>query len=122
MAPDGEHKEKTMSTKNMRSRISSKAVQTIRPEGLYRWDEFADRIPFSRETWRQRILKGQAPGGKNRHFDGGGLYLEVLASGSKRWRLKYRRPISRKENTLTFGPYPQITLAAARALREKAKE
>ena len=61
MAPDGEHKEKTMSTKNMRSRISSKAVQTIRPEGLYRWDEFADRIPFSRETWRQRILKGQAP-------------------------------------------------------------
>lgn len=68
-----------------------------------------------------RAIK-HAPGGKNRHFDGGGLYLEVLASGSKRWRLKYRRPISRKENTLTFGPYPQITLAAARALREKAKE
>lgn len=29
-------------------------------------------------------------GGRNRLFDGGGLYLELLPSGSKKWRLKYR--------------------------------
>jgi len=33
----------------------------IHPEGLYRWKEFADRIPFSRETWRKRVLIGAAP-------------------------------------------------------------
>lgn len=33
----------------------------IFPEGLYRWKEFADRIPFSRETWRKRVLIGAAP-------------------------------------------------------------
>ncbi|MBW4789174.1 tyrosine-type recombinase/integrase [Alcaligenes faecalis subsp. faecalis] len=60
-------------------------------------------------------------GGKNRLFDGGGLYLELLPSSSKRWRLKYRRPITGKENILTFGPYPEIGLAAAREQREKAK-
>ncbi|MGN6024619.1 helix-turn-helix transcriptional regulator [Alcaligenes faecalis] len=41
-----------------------KSAPTIHPEGLYRWDEFADRIPFSRETWRKRILAGQAPAAK----------------------------------------------------------
>ena len=33
----------------------------IHPDGLYRWKEFADRIPFSRETWRKRVLSGTAP-------------------------------------------------------------
>lgn len=41
-----------------------KSASTIHPEGLYRWDEFADRIPFSRETWRKRVLAGQAPAAK----------------------------------------------------------
>ncbi|MBT0647316.1 integrase arm-type DNA-binding domain-containing protein, partial [Escherichia coli] len=29
--------------------------------------------------------------------DGGGLYLEVSAKGSKYWRMKYRRPSDKKE-------------------------
>jgi predicted DNA-binding transcriptional regulator AlpA len=33
----------------------------LRPEGLYRWNDFADRIPFTRETWRQRVKAGTAP-------------------------------------------------------------
>ena len=41
-----------------------KNAPIIHPEGLYRWDEFADRIPFSRETWRKRVLAGQAPAAK----------------------------------------------------------
>ena len=33
----------------------------IFPEGLYRWSEFANRIPYSRETWRLRVKEGRAP-------------------------------------------------------------
>lgn len=60
-------------------------------------------------------------GGRNRLFDGGGLYLELLPSGSKKWRLKYRQP-NGKENRLTFGDYPQVTLSQARIERENAKQ
>ena len=37
--------------------------------------------------------------------DGGGLYLEVSAKGSKYWRMKYRRPPTRKgiASHLVFG-------------------
>lgn len=45
--------------------------------------------------------------------DGRGLYLEVMPSGSKKWRLKYRRPDGR-ENRLSFGAYPEVSLAGAR--------
>jgi len=52
--------------------------------------------------------------------DGGGLYLEVVPSGSKYWRLKYR--FAGKEKRLALGVYPQIALAEARELREIAKK
>lgn len=59
------------------------------------------------------------PDGGNKLFDGGGLYLELMPSGSKKWRLKYR--FNGKENRLTFGDYPALSLAEARDRREKAK-
>lgn len=62
-----------------------------------------------------------SPDGKNRLFDGGGLYLELFPSGAKRWRLKYRRPQSKVESRLTFGSYPEVSLAKARQMREEAK-
>ncbi|NLP62337.1 Arm DNA-binding domain-containing protein [Paraburkholderia sacchari] len=46
------------------------------------------------------------PDGNNKLFDGGGLYLELMPSGSKKWRLKYR--FNGKENRLTFGDYRPI--------------
>lgn len=49
--------------------------------------------------------------------DGGGLYLEVLPSGAKSWRLKYR--FAGKEKRLVFGLYPTVTL---KAVRERAFE
>jgi len=52
--------------------------------------------------------------------DGGGLYLEVRASGGKYWRMKYR--FAGKEKLLAIGTYPEISLADARKAREKAKE
>lgn len=44
--------------------------------------------------------------------DGGGLYVEVLVTGSKVWRYSYRLGGSRPK--LTIGPYPEIGIADAR--------
>lgn len=60
------------------------------------------------------------PSGKPRKLtDGGGLYLHVAPGGGKLWRMRYR--FAGKEKLLSFGPYPTVTLADARALRDKAK-
>ncbi|MES2901579.1 MAG: integrase arm-type DNA-binding domain-containing protein [Pseudomonadota bacterium] len=53
-------------------------------------------------------------------FDGNGLYLDVSPSGSRIWRLKFRQADG-KENRLTFGPYPEITLQHAREKRLAAR-
>lgn len=55
-------------------------------------------------------------------FDGDGLELKVNISGTKKWILKYYRPFSKKRTNLTFGDYPDISLAEARKLRTEAKE
>ncbi|MBF0445652.1 MAG: DUF4102 domain-containing protein, partial [Magnetococcales bacterium] len=66
-------------------------------------------------------LKRLTPGSKTvKHFDGGGLFLEVPKSGNKRWRLKYR--FGGKEKLLAIGVYPTITLKEARNKREAAKK
>jgi len=49
-------------------------------------------------------------------YDGNGLYLEVTAT-SKRWRFKYT--IRYKENRLSLGLYPDVSLKDA---RDKARE
>lgn len=46
--------------------------------------------------------------------DGNGLYLEITPSGKKSWRMAYRRPITKKNNRLSFGDYPLIGIAEAR--------
>jgi integrase len=51
--------------------------------------------------------------------DGGGLYLMVVPTGAKRWRLTYRW--LGKQRTLALGVYPAITLADARHARDTAK-
>jgi hypothetical protein len=54
-----------------------------------------------------------------RLFDGGGLYLAVLPSGTKSWRMKYR--FAGREKKLNLGAYPLISLKQARELRDKAR-
>lgn len=44
--------------------------------------------------------------------DGRGLYLAVMPTGSKLWRMKYR--IGGKEKTYSIGAYPEVSLADAR--------
>ncbi|MBC7624132.1 MAG: integrase arm-type DNA-binding domain-containing protein [Aeromicrobium sp.] len=53
--------------------------------------------------------------------DGGGMYLEVTPSGSKIWRMSYRQP-NGKNNRLTFGAYPEVSLLDARAKRMDARK
>lgn len=52
--------------------------------------------------------------------DGGGLYLEIMPTGSKLWRMKFKRK-NGKENRLAFGRYPEISLAEAREKRLEAR-
>ena len=53
-------------------------------------------------------------------FDGGGLYLEISPSGGRSWRYKYR--FDAKENRISFGRYPEITLAEAREKHRDARK
>lgn len=49
-----------------------------------------------------------------------GLYLFIKPNGSKAWRLKYR--FLGKEKSLSFGLYPDVTLADAREARDNARK
>ncbi|MDR1019631.1 MAG: integrase arm-type DNA-binding domain-containing protein, partial [Synergistaceae bacterium] len=51
--------------------------------------------------------------------DSHGLYLEIRPSGKKVWRMRYW--IKGKENTLTFGDYPLVSLKEARQKRDGAR-
>lgn len=50
-----------------------------------------------------------------RHSDGGGLYLNVSASGGKSWVFMWTPP-GGKRREMGLGPYPTVTLAKARAM------
>lgn len=49
-----------------------------------------------------------------------GLYLEVAPSGGKWWRLRYW--LNGKENRLSLGVYPDVSLAQAREKRDEARK
>ena len=51
--------------------------------------------------------------------DGEGLYLEIMPSGKKYWRLRYW--IDKKEYKKSLGPYPTVSLKEAREARDEAK-
>jgi hypothetical protein len=52
--------------------------------------------------------------------DGKGMYLLIMPNGSKYFRLDYR--LDGKRQTLALGVYPEISLEAARANRDIAKQ
>ena len=51
--------------------------------------------------------------------DGNGLHLLVSPNGSKLWRLRYR--IGGKQNLLSLGSFPEVSLASARTKRDDAR-
>lgn len=52
--------------------------------------------------------------------DSGQLYLHVTPAGGKHWRMNYM--YGGKQKTLTFGPYPAVSLLDARKRRDGAKD
>jgi integrase len=51
--------------------------------------------------------------------DGLGLYIEVMTSGAKYWRMRYRK--GKREEKITLGCYPILSLADARDLCTEAR-
>lgn len=70
------------------------------------------------DTFVKQVKHTGKPAG-DKHTDGGSLYLLVKASG-KYWRMDYQHAGKRK--TLALGVYPAVSLAKARAGRDKARE
>ena len=65
-----------------------------------------------------KIRNAKPESKKYKIADGEGLFLLVLPSGSKYWRLKYY--FGGKEKQLALGVYPEVGLAEARNLRAQA--
>lgn len=71
-------------------------------------------------------IKAAKPAEKSyKLVDSGRLYLDVTKAGGKHWRWNYDFGKNAQgkpaQKTLTFGPYPGITLVKARAMRDDAK-
>ncbi|MFT8334722.1 MAG: integrase arm-type DNA-binding domain-containing protein [Acetobacter orientalis] len=67
-----------------------------------------------------KIKTAKAEAKPYRLADSEGLFLHVMTTGKKFWRVRYR--VEAKEQTLTLGAYPSIGLKDARKLRDSAKE
>lgn len=52
--------------------------------------------------------------------DGEGLFLDIT-SHSKKWRLDYKRPITKKRTSITLGDYPTLSLKEAREKRAELR-
>ena len=68
-----------------------------------------------------KIKKAKSDGRNVKLSDGGGLYLLIDKNNNKFWRFDYYRPYSKKRNTISFGAYPEISLAEARSRRDEAR-
>jgi len=53
--------------------------------------------------------------------DGAGLMLRIKPNGSKLWIFNYTRPFIKKRANISFGPYPELTIAKAREMRTEAR-
>lgn len=53
--------------------------------------------------------------------DGEGLALRVKPNGSKLWLFDYYRPYTKKRTCISFGTYPEVSLASARKMRTEAR-
>ncbi|MGC9225335.1 MAG: tyrosine-type recombinase/integrase [Terracidiphilus sp.] len=49
-------------------------------------------------------------------YDGDNLYVEVYRNGSKIWRFRFKFP---KENVISLGKYPKVSLVKAREKRDR---
>lgn len=67
----------------------------------------------------RRVQTAKAVAGATKLADGGGLTLYVPPSGAKVWRYRYR--LEGKEQTLTIGAFPEVSLERARVAHRGAR-
>jgi integrase len=71
---------------------------------------------------RVRALKPLGDPPKERNYsDGQGLALRVKANGTKMWLFNYSKPFTTQRVNISFGVYPDVSLAEARERRDKAR-
>jgi integrase len=85
------------------------SVDTVTPQ--------SDTVKMKLSDLKCRNAK--ATGVPQKFADGQGLYLFVTATGARHWRMDYR--FNGKRLTMSFGPYPEVTLVEAREKREEAR-
>ncbi len=98
-------------------RQNNKDAESTSPEPRKAKGKTAGKRPQSQAHGASQFIVTEKP---YKMADGGGLYLEVDPSGGKYWRFKYRR--FKKENRLSLGVYPDVSLATAREEREKCRK
>ncbi|MGL6596945.1 integrase domain-containing protein [Aeromonas veronii] len=77
---------------------------------------------MSRDKLTDSKLRVAKPEAKEYNLgDGDGLYLRVKPNGARLWIFNYYRPGNKKRANIGFGPYPDVTLAAARERRQEAR-
>lgn len=60
-------------------------------------------------------IKSAKPKDKTyRLYDGKGLCIRIMKSGSKYWEYRFKNPATNKDDTLIIGEYPYVTLSQAR--------
>ncbi|MDQ1923209.1 tyrosine-type recombinase/integrase [Massilia pseudoviolaceinigra] len=74
-------------------------------------------LPLTDKTLKNAKAKDRA----YKLADGGGLYLEVMPTGVKLWRMKFKQA-NGKESRLSFGSYDEVSLAEAREKRDAARK
>ena len=72
-------------------------------------------MPLTAES----IKRAKAKNKPYKLHDEKSLYLLINTKGGKYWRMKYR--FADKENTFAIGVYPQISLKAARLIRDESR-
>ena len=75
------------------------------------------------QSYSLRVAAIEAAKPKDKAYvltDGAGLHLEVLATGTKVWRYKYR--FDGRQDKITIGRYPAVSLKQARMIHEALLE
>lgn len=77
-------------------------------------------MPRSATPLTEARIKNTKPGQREvRLYDTAGLYLSVMPTGARWWRVKYR--LHGRERRAGVGCYPDVTLAQARAERDRIR-
>lgn len=74
----------------------------------------------TKELTAMEVEKTKPGNEQKKLYDGRGLLLIVTPAGGKWWRFKYS--FDGKNKTISFGTYPEISLAQARDRREEARK